>query len=61
MGTSRHAQPTPFGEALRHYREAAGLTQEELAERARTSARAVTDRVRCVQGVDHPGMLASVL
>ncbi len=31
-----------FGELLRRYRTAAGLTQEELAERARLSARGIT-------------------
>ena len=31
-----------FGELLRRYRTVAGLTQEELAERARLSARGIT-------------------
>lgn len=35
-----------FGALLRHHRLAAGLTQEELAERARLSARAVIDLER---------------
>lgn len=34
-------QPRSFGELLRRYRIAAGLTQEELAERAGLSARAI--------------------
>lgn len=34
-------QPRPFGELLRRYRMAAGLTQEELAERAGLSRRAI--------------------
>src|SRR4051794_103656 len=37
MRTTLGAQPPPFGAALRHYRIAAHLTQEELAERARVS------------------------
>jgi tetratricopeptide (TPR) repeat protein len=35
-----------FGEVLRRYRRAAGLTQEELAERAHLSARAISDLER---------------
>ena len=35
-----------FGSLLRRHRQAAGLTQEELAERARLSARAVIDLER---------------
>ncbi|GAC1546755.1 MAG: hypothetical protein NVS2B7_22120 [Herpetosiphon sp.] len=35
-----------FGDALRHYRLAAGLTQEALAERAGLSVRAITDLER---------------
>jgi tetratricopeptide (TPR) repeat protein/transcriptional regulator with XRE-family HTH domain len=34
-------QPQTFGELLRRYRMAAGLTQEELAEQAKLSARAI--------------------
>src|SRR6059058_1247385 len=44
------AQPLAFGDLLRRYREAAGLTQEALAERARLSARAISDLER---GVKH--------
>src|SRR5215469_7446750 len=33
---------TPFGELLTRYRKAAGLTQEELAERARLSRNAIS-------------------
>src|SRR5437763_4107487 len=43
-------QPLAFGDLLRRYREAAGLTQEALAERARLSARAISDLER---GVKH--------
>src|SRR5712692_4471261 len=35
-----------FGDFLRRYRLAAGLTQEELAERARVSPRAISDLER---------------
>jgi transcriptional regulator with XRE-family HTH domain len=38
-----------FGNLLRRYRSAAGLTQEELAERAGLSARAVSDIERVEQ------------
>jgi transcriptional regulator with XRE-family HTH domain len=34
-------QPQSFGELLRRYRIAAGLTQEQLAEQARLSARGI--------------------
>lgn len=36
------AQPRSFADLLRRYRMAAGLTQEELAERAGVSARAIS-------------------
>lgn len=39
-------KPAGFGDALQRYRLAAGLTQEELAERARLSARAISDLER---------------
>ena len=42
------AEPSVLGEQLRRYRVAAGLTQEELAERAGVSARAVSDLERGV-------------
>src|SRR5207249_2106302 len=38
--------PLKFGDLLRRYRLAAGLTQEELAERARLSPRAISDLER---------------
>src|SRR5262245_36252298 len=37
-----------FGDVLRRYRRAAGLTQAALAERARLSVRAITDLERGV-------------
>jgi predicted ATPase/transcriptional regulator with XRE-family HTH domain len=39
-------QSPSFGEVLRRYRRAAGLTQEELAEQARLSVRAIADLER---------------
>jgi non-specific serine/threonine protein kinase len=38
--------PTKFGDLLRQYRRAAGLTQEELAARAQMSPRAISDLER---------------
>jgi predicted ATPase/DNA-binding XRE family transcriptional regulator len=43
MATEQHAA---FGDLLRHARQTAGLTQEELAERAGVSARAVSNLER---------------
>jgi tetratricopeptide (TPR) repeat protein/transcriptional regulator with XRE-family HTH domain len=45
VSNTRH-NPTAFGDLLRRYRQAAALSQEELAERARMSARAVSDLER---------------
>src|SRR5471032_2777411 len=42
-----------LGDLLRRYRVAAGLTQEELAERAGVSVRAVGDIERRVSGTPH--------
>jgi tetratricopeptide (TPR) repeat protein/transcriptional regulator with XRE-family HTH domain len=42
------AEPSPFGLLLRQHRIDAGLTQEELAERARLSTRAISDLERGV-------------
>ncbi len=53
-----------FGVLLRRYREAAGLTQEGLAERAGVSARAVSDLERGVNRApraDTLGLLAKAL
>jgi predicted ATPase/DNA-binding XRE family transcriptional regulator len=52
MGT---AAPSRFGELLKRKRTAAGLTQEELAERAGLSARAVQDLERGRRRSPHPG------
>src|SRR5258707_14492153 len=46
-----------FGELLRRYRRAADLSQEELAERARLSTRAISDLER---GVNHTPRLDTV-
>src|SRR5438067_11512659 len=57
-------QPLAFGDLLRRYREAAGLTQEALAERARLSARAISDLERGVKHTprhDTVALLAGVL
>ncbi|HET7037253.1 MAG TPA: tetratricopeptide repeat protein [Thermomicrobiaceae bacterium] len=61
MASERESE---FGELLRSYRVAAGLTQEELAERAGISARAVSDLERGVNRVprrDTLGMLVDAL
>ena len=39
----RDARPLTFGDLLRHHRIAAGWTQEELAERANVSPRAISN------------------
>jgi non-specific serine/threonine protein kinase len=48
------AEPSSFGELLRQHRLAAGLTQEELAERAGLSARGVQDLERGLRRSPHP-------
>src|SRR5262249_17782654 len=47
MSTS--SEPLLFADLLRRYRQAAGLTQEELAARAGLSARAISDLERGVR------------
>src|SRR5579884_479746 len=42
-------QPATFGDLLRRYRTAAGLTQEALAERAHLSTRGISDLERGVR------------
>lgn len=49
LGGMVRTHPSAFGSLLRRHRTAAGLTQEELAERARLSARAVSDLERGVR------------
>ena len=51
-----HRMPA-LGELLRQHRIAAGLTQEELAERARMSARAISDLERGVRRTPHSDTL----
>ena len=53
--TTLHAPA--FGELLRQHRLAAGLTQEELAERARISVRAISDLERGVRRAPHKDTL----
>src|SRR5262245_9072238 len=45
---------TSFGTSLRRQRIAAGLTQEELADRAGLSARGIQDLERGVRRTPHP-------
>ena len=47
-------EPPAFGALLRRHRLTAGLTQEELAERAGVSARAVSDLERGVDRAPYP-------
>src|SRR5260370_24598880 len=47
------SQSPPFAEVLRRQRQAAGLTQEGLAERARLSARAISDLERGLKVTPH--------
>src|ERR671925_496402 len=46
--------PGPFGVLLRQYRAAAGLSQEELAERAGLSKRGISDLERGQRRLPHP-------
>jgi transcriptional regulator with XRE-family HTH domain len=48
-------QPHSFGELLRTYRTAAGLTQEELAARAGMSARGISDLERGARRTPYRG------
>src|SRR5687768_354974 len=52
---------TRFGELLRHYRLAAGLTQEELAERAGVSTRGISDLERSARGLPRKDTLRLLL
>jgi predicted ATPase/transcriptional regulator with XRE-family HTH domain len=54
METTQHPA---YGELLKHYRAAAGLTQEELAERAGLGARTISDLERGVVRWPHPETL----
>ena len=48
------SRPRGFGELLRRYRVAAGLTQEALAEKAGLSVRALSDLERGLRQSPHP-------
>jgi predicted ATPase/DNA-binding XRE family transcriptional regulator len=52
---------TGFGELLRRYRIAAGLTQEELAERAGVSTRGISDLERGARGLPRKDTLQMLL
>src|SRR6185312_7435279 len=50
-----------FGELLRHHRIAAGLTQDELAERASLSTRGISDLERGARGLPRKDTLEVLL
>jgi predicted ATPase/DNA-binding XRE family transcriptional regulator len=52
------SRPTTLAELLRQYRVGAGLTQEELAEQAKLSVRAVSDLERGLRRAPHKDTLA---
>ena len=52
---------TGFGDLLRRYRVAAGLTQEQLAERAGVSARGISDLERGARGLPRKDTLELLL
>jgi predicted ATPase/DNA-binding XRE family transcriptional regulator len=60
MGGQRQAVPAPLGDRLRALRQAAGLTQEELAERAGLTAHAVSALERGTRTRPHPHTLRSL-
>ena len=49
------AHPFTFGQLLKRYRTAAGLTQEALAERAGLSARGISDMERGLRRAPYHG------
>jgi predicted ATPase/DNA-binding XRE family transcriptional regulator len=53
-------QDASFGERLRHLREAAGLTQEELAERSGLSAKGISDLERGERRRPYPHTVRSL-
>ncbi|HET6316683.1 MAG TPA: helix-turn-helix domain-containing protein, partial [Chloroflexota bacterium] len=53
-------QSAGVGELLRHYRVAAGLTQEQLAERAGLSVRGLSDLERGLHRAPHPGTISQL-
>lgn len=50
----------PFSDLLRRYRAAAGLSQEELAERAGLSRRGISDLERGERRSPHPATVRSL-
>ena len=54
MPGAKSKQEVRFGEVLRRYRVAAGLTQEALAERAALSARGISDLERAARTHPYP-------
>ena len=48
------AQAITFGQLLKRYRIAAGLTQEALAERSGLAVRSLSDLERDVRRLPHP-------
>jgi transcriptional regulator with XRE-family HTH domain len=59
IGDSMH-QSAEFGELLRHYRVVAGLTQEQLAERAGLSVRGLSDLERGLHRAPHPATVSQL-
>lgn len=53
-------QDAPFGARLRRLREAAGLTQEELAEKAGLTARGISDLERGARNRPYPHTVRSL-
>src|SRR5436309_1953458 len=59
-GTQESGARPSFGELLKHYRVAAWLSQEELAEQARMSARAISDLERAVHRLPYKDTVAQL-
>ncbi len=58
---SRGTEAVPFGARLRRLREAAGLTQDELASRAGLTARGISDLERGVRKRPYPHTVRSLV
>src|SRR5947209_3429082 len=54
MATMTAVRADSFADLLKHYRAAAGLSQEDLAERAQLSGRAISDLERGVRRCPYP-------
>jgi predicted ATPase/DNA-binding CsgD family transcriptional regulator/DNA-binding XRE family transcriptional regulator len=54
VGKTRSGQQLKFGELLRHFRIASGMTQEELAERSALSPRGISDLERSARTHPYP-------